>query len=219
MTLGGRAEVVTAPSAPLLLRHDARYRAQHSWRADGPRCNGPSQRLRLGAYLDAASLMPCVLRDAQALTFVRQCASPSSVVASAYATPESPGVSRLRLVTENSARRGERRTLPLRHVVGTCIAPSATLLAKEYCHEARETRVGFGHRRSATVSPRKIHQACGGSVKYSDNEPVKDQKLPRRRPTSHCSRPGAVRWPGAEAPRVHLSSQRRSFGTWWRRLG
>jgi hypothetical protein len=89
---------------------------------------------------------------------------------SAYEAPESPRVSRLRLVTENSALRGARRTLQLRHVVGTYIAPSATVRAKEYCHEARATRVGFGADVLPQVQQRKIHQVRVGSVNYPDNE-------------------------------------------------
>ena len=60
------------------------------------------------------------------------------------AVPETLHITRLRHVAKAFCLRGERRTLQLRHVVGTRIAPSAGLNEKAFCREARATCVGFG---------------------------------------------------------------------------
>jgi hypothetical protein len=111
-----------------------------------------------------------VLRERAGAHFVRQCPFPASVVGSAYyVAPESRRVSRLRLVTENSAFRGAR-----------CAATSArgqhVHRAKRHAERRKNTAArlerlasAFGTGVLPQFQQRKIHQACVGSVKYPNN--------------------------------------------------
>jgi len=80
------------------------------------------------------------------------------------AVPETLHITRLWHVAKAFCLRGERRTLQLRHVVGTLIAPSAGLNEKAFCREARATRVGFGPAVLPQSLQREIDRACVGSV-------------------------------------------------------
>ena len=91
------------------------------------------------------------------------------------AVPETLHITRLRHVVKAFCLRGERRTLQLRHVRRTFIAPSATLSEQAFCRGARAARVGFGSAVLPQAYQREIDRACVGSVITRTPERLKAQ--------------------------------------------